>query len=354
MKIYIVTFVHTTNIGAALQMTALYKWLEKEGHSVEVLNYVPGVFLKNQRLLNCTDIVQLCKSIILLPVNLRKKLNYEKYIRNNVKLTKKCKNVSDICNIKQPDVYIAGSDQIWNDAFTNWDDGYFLNFPTTAKKISYAASYGKDIISTSEIQKMIEKTSSLQHISVREIVLQDAFEKSGREDVELVLDPVFLLDSRFCEENRKQIVKGKYVLIYEMERNMQCHLVAQKIARQIGGKIIQINKAKRPKNVDMIFSNVSPKTFLALMQNAEFIVTNSFHGTAVSIALKKQFYSIKTRELNSRIESVLKVLDLSERMIEDVSELKEGISMINYEEKKGLIDKKVLESKKYLKYALIN
>ena len=352
MRINTITFVHTRNVGAALQATALYKYLAEEGYEVQVVDYRPEFFESQERLICFDSIPLFIKSVCLYPINFVTRLKFERFIRKNIELTSVCRTTLDIQNLEQPDVFIVGSDQVWNKAITNWDSGFFLDFDSTAGKISYAGSVGQDVLDDAEMAVLKEKLRRVDFLSVRELELKRQLENFGIDKVSLVLDPVFLLDKQFYISKLKKKVDYKYVLLYETTQNEQCFLTARMVADQLGCKIVQMNRIINKYKADKILPSVSPEDFLSLIYYSDFVVTNSFHGTALSIVLEKSFYSVRLNERNSRIDSILSELKLTNRMISNKEDVIPGDLLIEYEKVSSLLKTKINKSKTFLSTSL--
>lgn len=322
MKIYTLTFCNTTNVGASLQEYALQKYLQLKGHEVTVVNYIPPIMAKSQSVWgdffeNRTALIFL-KGMVLFPVNMYKKIKYIRFSNKYVNLSPVCKNTSDIEKLVQPDMYIVGSDQVWNDELVCWADGFFLNFRTSAQKVSYAASAGKDIFSKKYLYQLKKKIGNYSGVSVREEALQKALTDAGMQEVKQVLDPVFLLSKKHYEV---MLVKPRihdYILLYEAEVNKNCILIARILAKQFHLKIVQINRINNKYHVDRLYPCVSPTEFLGLVKYADYIVTNSFHAVAFSLIFEKQFWPIKLEERFSRLESILKAAGIENRVLNGV------------------------------------
>lgn len=333
MKIYTVTFCNTTNVGAALQEYALQEFLKTCGHEVKVVNYVPQIMTEINSVwasvARSRTISQFFRGIILLPVCFVRKVKYYQFTKKYIELTDICKNAADIEKIEQPDIYFVGSDQVWNDEMLNWDSGFFLQFYTTAKKASYAASAGKDEFSIDFLNKLKKMTESFSRISVREDALKNAFDRIGVSDVEQVLDPVFLLPKSYYESMLKKPKIKKYILLYEAEINNNCILVARKLADYYNLKIVQINRINNKYRVDKLNPCTSPTEFLGLVKFADYIITNSFHAVAFSLIFEKEFWAIRLKKRFSRLESLLQIVGLEERILND--DLIKQEKRINYE-----------------------
>ena len=352
MKIYTLTFSCTTNVGAALQEYALYKYLKNKEHKVSVINYYP-IVLKNRlsswsKFSNSSSISDVAKQCILLPIDLYSKYKFYKFSKKYIELTKRCNDISDIEELSQPDVYIAGSDQIWNLQIVGNDKGFFLDLRTDARKISYAGSIGKDDIDKKEQTQISKLIGKLDAVSVREYELQQILINNGIVSTKLVLDPVFLLSKEdYVKIAKKQKYKN-YILVYETETNEIFSNLARKIAKKKNLEIIQIYKINNVYKFNKVLPCISPDEFLGLVLNADYILTNSFHGTALSIVLQKQFYVVKLKSLFSRIDTLLKAANLEDRIItENVTNIRFD-DFIDYNRVKTELNPLIQESKKYL------
>lgn len=319
MKIYTVTFTNTVNVGAALQEYALMKYLQLKGHETAVLHFVPPVMARAGSVwpdyIENRSIFQCIKKLLLLPVNMHRKVKYQIFYNKYLTLTPLCTSTSDIEKLEQPDLYIAGSDQIWNDEIVHWEDGFFLHFQTGAKKAAYAGSAGRDDFSEEFRYLLKNRLQDFCAVSVREEALQKVCLSEGIAEAVQVLDPVFLLSAKHYESILIKPRIHNYILLYETEVNENCILAARKLARQFHLKIAQINHINNRYHADRLYPGVSPLEFLGLVKYADYIVTNSFHATAFSLIFEKQFWVIKLNNRFSRLESILKTAGVRNRVL---------------------------------------
>lgn len=354
MRIFTITFCNTTNVGAALQEYALQKYLQMQKYDVKVVNYIPQFMAENHSALagviKSKNSSQFVKGLVLLPVKIKRKIKYWRFSKKYIVLTGICKKVGDIEKLEQPDIYIVGSDQVWNDELVNWDPGYFLQFKTTAQKIAYAASVGKDELSGEFLEDIKKRVQDFSKISVREESLKKAFDSIKMTSVKQVLDPVFLLSKEHYETILKKPKAEHYVLLYEAEVNEQCINVARKLSKSYGLKIVQINRINNKYRVEQLYPCVSPTEFLGLVKYADYIVTNSFHAVAMSLILEKQFWVVRLKERFSRLNSILKMAGIEDRIVSNTeldftSNIDYGIVNENLRQKKK-------ESTEFLKNAI--
>ena len=353
MKIYIVTFNFTHNLGATLQEYALFKYLHNLGKDVYVVDYRPESMKKRRYWSRGLNVGNLIKKLYLLPRYLRKVLAFNKFSIRFIRLTSRCNNVIDIEKLPDAGLYICGSDQIWNPDITGgFDSGYLLNFRTNVKKIAYAASYGKDYCNDEDVDTILRLTKEYNAISVRESNLKDRLEEKGGKDISHVLDPVFLLSKDDYEKiEKKPNIKG-YVLIYTMAKDKRCVEIAKTIGEIYNLKTVYINLLRNTYNVSKAISQISPEEFIGWVNHADYVVTNSFHGTAMSILLGKQFYCTPLQERGSRIVSILAKLGLESRIITEIDN--RTINDIDYDKVNKALEKEIKVSKEFLERAIID
>lgn len=335
-KKYIVTFQNAYNYGAILQCFALQETIKSIGENAIVLNY------DNRNISDCYKPFQLrfegikvfIKSL-LSGVYFYKKIkkrnsNFEKMIRENILLTSKMSKEQILnYNFDSNDVFISGSDQVWNtDILNGFDDIYFLNFAKKSHKISYAASIGKNHINDKYLNEIKKSLNNLSYVSVREETAKNVLSKIYNGKIDVVLDPTLLLDknewNRYLDE--KRIIDKRYIFVYMINNDVL--QLAQKIAKEEDLLIINMDKKKRFGINEKNMFTSSPLDFVKLVRDAEYIVTSSFHGTAISIIYNKKFWVSPPNGLSSRIVDLLKILKLENRMFNGKS-----LNELDYNEK---------------------
>lgn len=330
MRIGILSYHNSINYGATLQIYALKKTLEKLGADVSVIDYrVISSEYSNFSLKNTIKSVGYPRAFvkfvyyhIVAKKNVKvKNEKFEEFKNENFKLTKHFNSIEEFVNENNFDIVICGSDQIWNPEITNgFDRMMFCDFYSNKiGKYSYAASVG-DVNLISNEEKKIEFLKLIKNfnsIAVREEDLANFISQNSALNPLVTLDPTLLLDAeeyKSVENTYKS--KEKYILVYQLARYPRLMQVAQLLAKEENLKIVEIinNPYVLPFNKNMLFS-ASPSEFLNLINNAEYVITNSFHGTAFSIIYKKNFYTVASRTRNSRIINILNTLGLSNRLL---------------------------------------
>ena len=227
-------------------------------------------------------------------------------------------------NPPMADAYIAGSDQIWNTFSNNGKEpGYYLDFGNDqTKRFSYAASLATNSIKDECKDFIKEKLAKFSSISVREKTGASLLADLGISNVSVVLDPVFLLDK---SEWKQLSLKGNlyglshesYVLVYDFlgnDDNMISFVKAY--AKEKSLKIVSINDFSERGYADININNAGPLEFLSLIDNAACVVASSFHATAFSVILEKEFYTfnLKGHNNSSRMLDFLSTIGLQDRM----------------------------------------
>lgn len=351
-KVYTITFHQANNYGAMLQSYALQKVLCQKYES-KIINYnchaisnsYKLFFKKGNSLLDTLKIN--IKSFLKIPFYYKRYNNFKKF-RNKLDLTRKYINEDDLKNnYPKCDAYVTGSDQIWNKNITDgFDDGYFLNFgDENIKKISYAASIGDISIINNNKKLFGEKIKNIDAISVRENDLKSIIESTYTKKVTEVLDPTLLLTKEEWLNiiNKKYEISEKYIFAYSVGNGNDLYYDSiNELARKTGLKVIYFDRTNKDKKIKcncQSFYSAGPDGFVTLLKNAEYVITTSFHGLALSINLQKNF-SVILSSYPERLTTLLNSLQLNNRIIEKGKEITDQFyKKINWDEK----TKKLLE-----------
>lgn len=327
MKIGILTFHCAHNYGAVLQAYALQHYLLSLGHDVEIIDYRPEYLLRPYRLnitwrrffskkpLKCVQKF-FGELFCFLPVRCIRYSKFNRFITHRLQLSRRVRGTHIPAGY---DVYVVGSDQIWNPNITEGIDGvYFARFgfeKGRRKYVSYAASMEAVALSESDKARYSLLLRGLDSISVREKVLVDLLQPLTDKKIELVLDPTLLVDADVW--NRLSVCPfphRRYVLVYAVRGNDAILDMAGRMARQLGVGVLNLTAwVTEQRNK---YQTASPEEFLGAIRHAELVLTTSFHGTVFSVLFNRPFYTVKLGAGNdSRSESLLEMLDLKQRMI---------------------------------------
>ncbi|WP_226643042.1 polysaccharide pyruvyl transferase family protein [Mesobacillus subterraneus] len=323
-KVGIITFHRAINYGAVLQVYALQEKIKELGAEAVILDYRNNLLEKKHKKRRLSE----CKSIkdyiryFLLYKNYNKKFDkFRSFSDEFLNLSKKYDNFDELKKDSESyNDFICGSDQVWNHSITNFDTAYFLDFTKTiAKRNSYAASFGIKSIPDEYKDKYNELLKKFNKMSIREKQGAKIIEEVTQRESEVVLDPTFLISkndwNKIAYDN---LIEDKYILVYAFGGSKHIMSLAEKLSKKTGFKIVAINNNyKKSSNVEYLKS-VGPREWLGLFKNAEYILTNSFHGTAFSINFNKEFFTEflpESHGVNSRLEDILELFNLKHRQI---------------------------------------
>ena len=314
LKIGIITFHWGTNYGAVIQAYALQTYLSKLGHDVSIINYRPKRYKKT--LLKCflTPRIWNYKSRIKEYLKEFKLKKFRSKYLNETILYKSQNGLK--CNAPKLDVYICGSDQIWNPTFTIGGEGkptstYFLNFGGShVRRIAYAVSFGcKDYPkAAAEIAK--KYISSFKAISVRENSGLEIVSKLGVNNAVKLADPTLLLKKKEYEVILKQKAKTRNnAFVYILRGENQ---VTKKIKAYL-------NRNYAIESPNSFFNQYSLEGWLGGIYNASIVLTNSFHGMVFALIFHVPFIVLPAKRkgsgMNDRFNTLLSHLNLEHRMI---------------------------------------
>lgn len=364
-KVGILTEHRARNFGSCLQAYALQTALEKLGYEANIIDYRPkaiensfGVFivdLYKQCGNNPKKIMKfLINFVMFMPVRIIREIKFWKYRKNRYKLSKEkfAKNANKILEKFDYDAYVCGSDQIWNSKITNGlDEVYFARpFSEKSKKISYAASIGlADIDKDKALFR--EYLKSLDVVTVRETTAKDMLQPLSDKEIHTVLDPTLLLNSAMWKEmflHRKR-PSNKYILVYSLRVDEQMVRYAKKISEEKHMPVIFFDLRKRYGRNSISRFTADPSEFLYYLYYAEYVVTNSFHGTVFSTIFEKQFVCVPMQGTSSRMIDLLNLIGLEKRLLSEGFDIDD---VIDYSYARDIINKERERSIKILEEAL--
>lgn len=366
MKIDLITLHNVKNYGSALQTYATQEIFKNLEHEVEVINYyrkdlIEKDLVKNR--LNSSKIFSknfITKLVgkMFLTSSVRKQCKvFNDFLNSKVKLTKPYYSYDDLKNdVPEADIYCTGSDQVWN---SDWNNGiekaFFLEFVDNKPKISYASSFGKEKLDIDEIEITKNMLKKYKSISVRENSAVKIIKDLGIENVEHVLDPTLLLNKN---EWGKLVVdikhKNKYILVYQLNTyNPEFDRYVKKLSKIKKLPLIRIsNNGYQVLKYGKFVNCPTVQEFVSYFYNAEYIVTDSFHGTGFSINFNKKFVSIFPKKFSTRLQSILDLTGLSNRKVQDFDNFSIIDENINYKKVNSILDNERNKSINYLKNAI--
>ncbi len=378
MKIGIITLPFNWNYGGILQNYALQWVLRKQGHE-------PITLYRNDKIMPTRDkILSYGKRFILKHIfqkdvvvriwSTKKessiiRKNTDRFISENINLTRLIKSEKELENLDKYkfDAFITGSDQVWRPKYSPKLENHFLGFikqNSNAKRISYAASFGTDQweYSPKESRVCSKLAQQFDAISVREDSGINMCKKYLQTEPTLTLDPTMLVPKeeyiKLVEQDKIPKMPGSlfnYVLDSSPEKKEFIYETADKL-----GLIPYSSTAKKSfRDVgktqldECIFPSITQ--WLRAFMDAEFVITDSFHGTVFSIIFNKPFIALgNTKRGLSRFKSLLALFDLEDRLItENEKEIDKKLKKeIDFKKVNSLLEIKKEESLFFLKQAL--
>lgn len=331
MKAGVITFHSAHNFGASLQTWALQKVLKNYKIEASVINYHPSIIddlynpLKGKYGIEKKWAERRLRHKN--PRSLERYHNYTSFIKKNFNLLGDYSTYEELEAAKLDlDAYIVGSDQVWNsEHIGGFDPAYFLDFVKPGPlKISYAASIGRDYLLPVYHEQIKNSLKSFTSISVREKSAKKPVKALINKQVDVVLDPTLLLAKEEYDEIKTfPDIKGKYLFVYMMEHNPDLVAFANRISTATGLPIVQRRPNKIFKNEIATCYTSAPGDFLGLIENAEYVITNSFHGTVFSIMYETPFVSMLHSNTGSRTVDLLKALNLESHLLHSPEEFED-------------------------------
>lgn len=343
MTIGILTFWWSQdNYGQVLQCYALQKFLRDLGHEAFLIRYNNTNDLKRLPLF-----LRLLKAFnpVILYKYLKKKIRFAKVLNEQIEYNRHFddfrkkyipfsgKEYTSFKELKQnppaADVYIVGSDQVWNYwnmrlwCYKNPIHAYFLDFGSdSTKRLSYAASWGRKELSEEYKEEIVPMLAKFNYISVREQNGIDLCAQCGKNDAEWVCDPTLILSAEkyrelYQNENvRKQ--SSKYLFLYMLNNKFSFDI--QKIydfAQSKGLEVVYITGNGKIDKYPKYFATIPE--WLYLVDNAEYVITNSFHCSVFSTIFNKKFGIVplcdKDEGMNARFDSLLDLRGIDKHYI---------------------------------------
>ena len=375
MKVCILTYQLHSNFGFLMQAYALQQIIRKLGHEPYTVN------IRVRPLSLRANIKHLIKSLLL---HLLRLIDYSplywittkeqtyidqhtwRFVKGHLQLTPPINSIKDLKHVigNLYDFYIVGSDQVWRKEYCPDIPSYFLNFVSDYKKrASYAASFGVSTpgYSPQMIAKCKKLLAKFSAVSVREAdgvkICREIF---GIPAVH-VLDPTLLLEKfdymkLINPADKFQLPSSTYILAYILDNSFEKKQFIEYISKQRHSSVFYI----KPKEVyevgykhikDCIYPSIS--TWLIAFEHADFIVTDSFHGTVFSIIFKKQFVVFDNPQRgSSRMKSLLNDFSLEKRLVFPDEKNEMNFEQIEYNKISTIILEKRKESINFLKSVL--
>jgi len=357
-KTALVTCYFMDNYGSVLQAYATQKLLDDKGienETINIENLLPiinkrkmGYFVKN--IVRPDIIREKSKTIKKKIVEKTNKNNFgtnlalrKKEFRNFRKcfhLTEAFHSFEELSSASEKyKNVIIGSDQLWLPSNIA-GDYYTLNWvPETVSKISFATSFGISALDKHSQDRAVHFLRKFDAISVREKSGADIVKSLIGLEPKIVCDPTLMFGAEEWTtfEKETNLSCGNYIFCYFIGNNREHRQFVRKLKKLTGYKIVGLLHIDEYIKSDEMFVDealygISPDEFVSLIHNAAYVCTDSFHCTVFSVMFEKNFFVFKRFQkntsvsTNSRIFSLLKILELEHRLVEDYDDLQKYMS----------------------------
>lgn len=357
-KVGLITVHDWHNYGSMFQTYAMWKFIDSLDNTLcEVIDFIPEFLDKSnayelykENKLNAPEFCEYFQDVI------GRKNKFDSFYSLYQK--SKHKYFSDVEMEEAPpeyDVYVSGSDQIWNVNFRIKSRSYFLNFTDSKNKLAFSTSVGR--CKERKLQDYSEYINDYKKIFIRE---ESGVERvknvTGRDDIDMMIDPTFLYDKDewLGLAPDEHIINGKYLVCYATLESQLDEImpIIYMLHKKFDIPVVLFGMVK-PRKEDWIINKVDigPLEFLSLYRDAEFIVTHSFHGTAFSLNLNKNFLVFNDRTHNFRKTNLLKQFNLEGRVVRSIDDveaaLKHELDYIGINEKINILRDKAKNNIEY-------
>lgn len=324
----LITFFQHHHYGAQLQAYAAMRAMTELGHPCQIIDYRPDYDAGLNDLFRKggvrTQLVNAHTAAHYSAIK-RRAERFDAFVDEYMNLSpRRYTSYEQLCeNPPECDVFVSGSDQIWNPSIYpggTFDPAYLLGFVKEGKRISYAPSMGSRAFTEEENEKLRSALDKFDAVSVRESAGSKLVTTATGKEPVMVLDPTLLLTrEQWAELALKPEFDFPYILCYYISDHSALDPYAEELAKRTDLPIIQIGLRRKLKYADKVVLDAGTREFLGLFQNASYVLTNSFHGTVFSIQFGKEFYTtVSPKEMahpeNSRVYSLLTRLGCTTRV----------------------------------------
>lgn len=358
MKADIITIHIGKNFGSVLQTIATCEILKDFGISPTVVNYFPprttySYYWKE----GSSSLTRLFRRLLFFPIHYISNNNFYKYLSSHCNLSNKIYATDDFSKkCPKADLYITGSDQVWNYKHNQGIDKHYFFDSIKGTKLAFSSSIGMKELPDEYKSYMKKALSEYTAISVREDTAVDMLSSIGIKATQL-LDPTLLINKKQWEKYASpKLEKSRYLFVYLPYNTDNLETIynsVRKIAKKKKLKIITYSaEIFNCKFADRTIKMVNPGDILSLILHANYIVTNSFHGTAFSINLNKQFSAFMPSHFSTRLESILKLCKLEDRILYDIISENEINKTIDFDKSNSILNLEREKAKNFLTQAL--
>lgn len=346
MKIGILTLQYPDNYGAMLQAYALQEYIHVLGNDVAVINYLPVDYYQNYAIFDLSKhfyIKNRLERLITRSKYRKQHCSFTTFRNEELCLTRKISANRIEQELSKYDLVIYGSDQIWNDSINGNDEVYYGAYVDNTKRISYAASFGKDKLDQFQCEMISKYLIFNRGLSCRDLHGTETINSlMETKSCISVCDPVYLLERDSWVKFSELTTHEPYIFYYALAKNESLNKSTKQLSEQSGYKIKKVH----PLCQDLLGygemqRNIGPKQFVSMIANAEYVCTDSFHALCFSIILGKKAIVIPSPEKGGRLRTLLDLISSCR-----ISEF--GLDLYDMKDAYSIYNKEIVRSKVYL------
>lgn len=366
-KVLFITRHAIVNYGSFLQTYATQHIFEKLGLDCRVIDYirddedyrnVTELLLSRSERWNANIFNRFIYRLVQWPDHFFPGRQFERLRQKYFRMTARISSAdSEAATQLDADYYCTGSDQVWGEIGSDsFDSMYFLNFPrkSSSRSVALAASFGSQNYSDEVLDEYRQMLANYNCITVREQSAADIVNQCGY-SADIILDPTMIVGRKFWEQSLIPVNKPKhYVLLYQLNSNQDMDQYAVKFAKKIKLPLlrvsVELHNIMKPGKFKWC---LNPFEFLSYIHDADYMITDSFHGTVYAMLFERQFIEFLPVKKRTRNLNILKMFNLEDRIISDRNERCLTNTRINYSYVNDLVKDKQNAAWKLLKEMFI-
>ena len=355
MKIGIMSMYRIANYGSFLQAYALKNIIKSLGHKVKFVDYrIDPPLVHDDRMMKNVHEGNLK---FFLRYTLKKLLKKPMYFSDSYRMSLLRLGITETMHYNtKVDTLVVGSDEVFNCLQANPDVGYSLELfgknSNASRLITYAASFGSTtndgLLDAGKYEEIKNHLLKFDALSMRDANSVNIAQEMGLLNVSMNLDPVLVYD--FSDKIREKKDISDYIIVYSYAGRMKDEKeinAVREFARKHNKKIVTVGYHQEWSDIKL---EANPFELLGYVKNADFVVTDTFHGTIFSVITKRRFATILRESNKQKLGHLLEKLELSDRIVNDVSRLSEILlTDIDYTKVNSVIETEKAKTVNYLK-----
>ena len=350
MKVLIITIHNIVNFGSLFQARGLQKYISDQGYDCEIINYNPSYLSHTGIKAELGKMLNFCYFV-------PRKRKFQSFLKTEMRLTKK--NYHSLHALEQDppeaDLMIVGGDQLWNEFYPCGRVPAFRLTFTKVAKAAFGTSLGKRDYTPEGLRQLAVDVGDYKAIGIREKSGMELLQRAGLSEVKNVCDPVFLLQkSDYGKYVKKPLMEEPYLFVYLVAASPLLEQAVKLISKKLHLKVVLNTGFVAKCKYDLHVKDMGPDECLNYLANATYVLSGSFHASAFSIMFHKQFLTLLPgQNTNARIEDLLDLVGLKERMMSDASQLDDSVfEAIDWERVDASLNGHIEQSKRFLDHIL--